>query len=182
MGRRCENLIQSGPTHPCWTTNKRNVTIIQAPHGFPSPGSLHWEDKLPELLNLQTSRTYVQESWRAIRNQDLVLKGHMQNLTHFKSLCRAIVWKKSGSDLTKEQDINSVRELNEVEIISKPRKEFKFTINQKDAHQTEKRMDEYGENFSKEKIWRTKQSWRIQYLKLKITLEWINSKLNYTKE
>ena len=53
--------------------------------------------------------------------------------------------------------------------------------NQKDD-QTEKRMDEYGENFNKEKIWRTKQSWRIQYLKFKNTVEWINSKLNDTKE
>lgn len=166
-------------THPRWNTNERNVIIIQAPHGFPSPGSLHQEDKLPEHLNLQTSGTYVQESWRAIRNWDFILTGHVQNLTHFKSLCRAVVWKKSGSDLTKEQDLNSVKELTEVEI-SKPEKAFKVTIRK--IIKLRKEWMNMVKILTKRKYEGPNKSWRIQYLKLKNTVEWINSKLNDTKE
>ena len=77
-----------------WPTNRRSMTIVevlpkewgvQVPIRFPILGVLHWEDKLPECLDLKTSRAYVWASQRVIGNRDSALKGHMQNLVLSKS-------------------------------------------------------------------------------------------------
>lgn len=87
-----------------------------SPTWVPQPREPAAGRQTPRTSEFANQWDLCQESRRAIRNWDFILKGHMQNLTHFKSLCRGVVWKKSGSDLTKEQDINSVKELTEVEI------------------------------------------------------------------
>ena len=38
------------------------------------PGTLHWEDKLPQCLT-ENKQVYVQESLRAVENQESALKG-----------------------------------------------------------------------------------------------------------
>lgn len=62
------------------------------------------------------------------------------------------MWKQSNVFQTKKQDKISDEKPNEVEISSLPDKEFKAMII-KILIELERRVDEYYENFSKEKAW-----------------------------
>ena len=72
------------------------------------------------------------------------------------------MWKQSNVFQTKKQDKTSDEKPNEVEISNLPDKEFKAMII-KILIELERRVDEYYENFSKEKAWSwIKQSWKIK--------------------
>lgn len=60
----------------------------QAVHQAPQPRDLHWEDEPLKHLALKTNEPYVQESQRAVGNQDSSLKRHVHSLTCSKSQCR----------------------------------------------------------------------------------------------
>lgn len=62
------------------------------------------------------------------------------------------MWKQSNVFQTKKQDKISDEKPNEVEISNLPDKEFKAMII-KILIELERRVDEYYENFSKEKAW-----------------------------
>lgn len=62
------------------------------------------------------------------------------------------MWKQSNVFQTKKQDKISDKKPNEVEISNLPDKEVKAMII-KIVTELERRVDEYYENFSKEKAW-----------------------------